>query len=421
MTHVIVLCGYPYKKNLEAHFVKEPMEMVAGKKGLRVTYLAIIPKVPFFLKRVPRYFKYLDIPAEIPNDHYKVWRLPIFMPIPGGKKVWPLNALQIAANAYPLIRRAMAEHPGDRFILHTHWVLPVGLAGLILARRFSLPHICTARRGMMREESAKSTRLRYLYRKVLKNITSAVAVSDDLRDQIKELSPETEVDVIMNGTNRGLFYPLNHDSRTQLRRNLMGEMADQKLVLAVRVTETSKGLWELLEAFKKVRKNDNPFFLALIAIEKEIPKAKEFIKAEGLEKWVYIPDNWLEREEVIPWFQAADIFVLPSYFEGMPNSMIEAMMCEVPVAVTPVGGVPSVLHHGETGFSLKLRSSDSIVEALELLLERPEWYASTTKAAADFVQENYDMQKMADRFAELYHSVASKGRRMTREAEQVKP
>jgi glycosyltransferase involved in cell wall biosynthesis len=405
MIHVICIAGYPTAGYPVAFFVKEQMELAARIPDCRVSYLAVLPDVPFFLRTIHRYQKYAEIDARLKNECYEVRRIPRYWPLPGGQKAWPFNALQLAANAAPLIRRLLKRYPGDRFIIHSHWLLPTGLAGVILAKKFKLPHVCTARHGSMLEDSKKSPLLRRLYQTVLKYSDFCVAVSEDQKAQVRELNKNIETAVIHNGTRRDLFFPLEPRARDELRRKLAGIDRETKLIFAPRVNETSKGLWELLEAFRREREAGRNIFLSIISHEKETEAACSFLAKNGLEKSAYISRGWISREEIIPWFQAADLLTLPSYAEGMPNAMIEAMACRVPAAVTPVGGVPTVLRHGETGFSLKIGSVESVVEALELLFTNPQWYEQVVEKAARLVEEKFEMRRSAEKLVEIYRKL----------------
>lgn len=80
-----------------------------------------------------------------------------------------------------------------------------------------------------------------------------------------------------------------------------------------------------------------------------------FIKKNSLEKNIKI-ENWVQHENLPDYLNSIKIFILPSYREGLPNIILEAMACGAIVLSTPVGGVPGVLIDGKTGFIMENNS-----------------------------------------------------------------
>ncbi|QTR48838.1 glycosyltransferase family 4 protein [Candidatus Thiothrix anitrata] len=76
-----------------------------------------------------------------------------------------------------------------------------------------------------------------------------------------------------------------------------------------------------------------------------------------------------QQDDVVPWLQAMDIFVLPSYGnEGVPQTLIQAMLCELIVVSTPVGSIAELVRHGVTGFLTPPKDSDELSCLLNRLL-----------------------------------------------------
>ncbi|MCS7065005.1 MAG: glycosyltransferase, partial [Fimbriimonadales bacterium] len=73
----------------------------------------------------------------------------------------------------------------------------------------------------------------------------------------------------------------------------------------------------------------------------------------------------LPREAILPYYQSADVFVLTSLWEGLPNALLEALACGLPAVVTAVGGLPSVIRNDENGYVLTERDPDRLAELIE--------------------------------------------------------
>jgi glycosyltransferase involved in cell wall biosynthesis len=77
------------------------------------------------------------------------------------------------------------------------------------------------------------------------------------------------------------------------------------------------------------------------------------------------------HNEIVDYFNELKLFILPSYSEGLPHTVLEAMACGTPVLATPVGGIPDVIKDGETGFIMKDNSPECIAENVMRALEHP--------------------------------------------------
>lgn len=163
---------------------------------------------------------------------------------------------------------------------------------------------------------------------------------------------------ISNGVDTGLFYPLCPKKRNQLRKQLNLE-EDKIYILFCGHFYKTKGLDFLIDSLIELGKSQ--YFpnveLLVLGGSQSIPKLlslEEDIVNMLRQQQLSIKINFLgqinNREK---YFQAADIFVLPSQSEGMPNVLLEAMSCALACIATNVGGVPDVIQHGITGYLVK--------------------------------------------------------------------
>lgn len=103
----------------------------------------------------------------------------------------------------------------------------------------------------------------------------------------------------------------------------------------------------------------------------------------------------------------ATIFARPARSEGLGNSFLEAMAAGLPVVGTPVGGIPDFLEHQETGWLCETDNPDSLAKQIQFILE-PENQEQVQKIVSNarrLVQANYDWDKLAVRFSELFQQV----------------
>lgn len=133
--------------------------------------------------------------------------------------------------------------------------------------------------------------------------------------------------------------------------------------------ETDKGIDELLTAFARVHSR-HPAAQLVLCGEGDRDRVQCRVTELGIVAAVEMP-GWVVGEQKAAALRAADVFVLPSYIEGLPVSMLEAMQCGVPVVVTAVGSVPEVIDHGRNGLMVAPGNADALAAAMLRLCEEP--------------------------------------------------
>jgi glycosyltransferase involved in cell wall biosynthesis len=104
-------------------------------------------------------------------------------------------------------------------------------------------------------------------------------------------------------------------------------------------------------------------------------------------------------------FCDADIFIFPSYSEGMPIAVIEAMACGLPIIATRVGGVPEMVSDGVNGILIDPGRPDQIVGALQHLYENPDMRHSMKMNSYKTAFEEFDIEKLVPRLVSIYSKV----------------
>lgn len=101
----------------------------------------------------------------------------------------------------------------------------------------------------------------------------------------------------------------------------------------------------------------------------------------------------------------ADIFVLPSYAEGLPISLLEAMACGIPVIVSGVGGIPAVVTHEQEGFLITAGNRQQLSTALNKLINSPSLRERMGQASRKRCQEQFSIDVAADKLLSLYRKI----------------
>jgi len=111
-----------------------------------------------------------------------------------------------------------------------------------------------------------------------------------------------------------------------------------------------------------------------------------------------------ERPDVPDQLAAADLFVLPSRTEACPNGVLEAMASGLPVVASRVGGIPELIESGSDGVLVPPDSPHELANAIESLIERPDFAAALGRAARAKAEERFAFERMIESFERLYRS-----------------
>lgn len=180
-------------------------------------------------------------------------------------------------------------------------------------------------------------------------------------------------------------------------------------VLYVGLLTGRKGVLDLLEASRMLREQGVDHELSLLGgVPDEGPEAAEPVLAAAGSATLL---GTRAPEEMPDVYRAADVFCLPSWWEAMPLSVLEAMASGLPVVATEVGDVPRLVVHGGSGLVVPPQRPDLLAEALRRLLEDPSAVRSYGRAGRARVEEAYSSSVTAHAISELYAEALSGGRR----------
>jgi len=172
---------------------------------------------------------------------------------------------------------------------------------------------------------------------------------------------------------------------------------DKMIVCTMGTLGFRKGTYDLLGAIPMVLREfpETEFWLCG---DGEIEKCKKIIANQGLSKSVKLLGYVTDGKENI--YRSSTIFVLPSYVEGMPWSILEAMSYGLPVIASRVNAIPDLVDHGKTGFLIEPGDITGLAENMRLLLRNHQMRSSFGLAARNKVQEEFSVQKMIKDYEE---------------------
>ena len=319
-----------------------------------------------------RLTEWADIAAFVPVPAYPSWLQPRTFRSSHSGTQHPLPGVTSQYFEYPALvglgrlwngrlvegklREAVTAYRPD--ILLNYWLYPDGWAAVRIGHRLGIPVVLGSIGSDVRLIRDQATRM--YTRQALRGSAGLIAVSEDLRRGAIELGARADRSVtIRNGCDPAMFHLR---SRVEARAQL-GIASETELILFVGNLLVTKGLNELWGAFQ--------------ALAGSRPRLEVAILGEGAWKIPGASQNNRFRllgrasaEQVALWMAAATVFCLPSYSEGCPNVVVEALACGRPVVGTNVGGIPDLVRSGFNGVLAEPRSVASLMEALSIALCR---------------------------------------------------
>ena len=163
-----------------------------------------------------------------------------------------------------------------------------------------------------------------------------------------------------------------------------------------------KGVIDLLNAIKLLRDRDrigNARFI-IAGTGDEEKTLIEFVKNNELEKYVRFP-GWIQGNRKETELKRANVFVLPSYNEGLPVSVLEAMSYGIPVISTDVGDISDAVKENVNGYLIKPGDVEALADRMERLMDKNKWESMSSKAR-EYAVERFDISSFYNGLLDIW-------------------
>lgn len=301
-------------------------------------------------------------------------------------------------NDFPRVRsvarevtRLLRQERADVLVTHGY---KSNLLGRPAARRAGVP-IVSVSRGWT-GENLKVRCYEALDRIHLRFMDRVVCVSAGQATKVRRagVSPD-QVEVIHNGARLAAFRTRVPEARDALRR----VAGPGPIILAVGRLSPEKGFRVLVEAAAVVVAARPDARFVLFGEGAERPALERRVNELGLAAHFQLPGFRGDLDALTPW---ADVVVIPSFTEGLPNVALEAGAAGVPVVATAVGGTPEVVADGETGFLVPPNQPRVLADQLIRVLAEPAVARQFGAAARRRMEEHFSFAAQAQRYMELF-------------------
>ncbi|HUI99513.1 MAG TPA: glycosyltransferase [Usitatibacter sp.] len=321
---------------------------------------------------------------------------------PSSRIVSEAAAYGVKAVALPIARKGLAGLLAMRGLLargfdvvNTHSSTDTWLAALACATLAGAPALVRTRHISARAPRNAATR--WLYTRAARRI---VTTGERLREQVIEETGADPRRVISIPT--GIDLERYRPGDRSLARERLALPRDRPIVGIVATLRSWKGHRHLLRAIATLGSSDA--FLAIVGDGPQREALESLARELSLSARVRFAGN---QSDVVPWMQAFDVFCLPSYAnEGVPQALMQAMACELPVVSTPIGSIGEIVVDGATGVLVPPGDVEGLRAALDALLADPARRAQLARHARETALERFGEARMVEGMIEVFRAAA---------------
>lgn len=238
---------------------------------------------------------------------------------------------------------------------------------------------------------------RWLIRFVLDHSDTVVVVSEQWRKKLYGLTKNRNLVVIVNPVDA---IPVVGVERVDPNRPASA------IVLFLGRFEKDKGVYDLVDAMTEVRRQLPSAILRLGGVG-DIDGVKRRSGANGTADWIQFL-GWVADSAKVDALRSAQVYVLPSYVEGLPMGVLEAMAAGLPVVASHVGGIPDLVEDGVHGFLVRAGDIAGLTQTLLRLLHDPALRRRMGEAGRQRVAECYVTERVVPQVEAIYRQLLEK-------------
>jgi glycosyltransferase involved in cell wall biosynthesis len=290
---------------------------------------------------------------------------------------------------------ALGSRGRDFDLTIVFFALPCGPIATFLNKRWHVPYIVSLRGGdvpgLVPAIEPLHRFLTPFRRWVGKNAMAVVANSSSLAE-LAQVSDPVSVTVIPNGVDTQYFRPCGNNIGSEdarLRLLLVGRFHRQKLIP------------ETIGWLAQAKSQGIEFLVTIVGDGPERNAVEAAIKDTGMTEFISLK-GWLGKDELIKQYQQTDCYLNLSSYEGMPNTVLEAMACALPVVASDIPPHRCLVEHQVTGYLVDLDRPESLIDQLTELATDSRRGRVMGEAGRQVVLTSYCWQAVAKSYVDLY-------------------
>jgi glycosyltransferase involved in cell wall biosynthesis len=351
--------------------------------------------------------RFRDLKGAIREGDVHVVRCPAIRKCPDRSGILEMFSFLVSASL--MLGSIIRKHRIQASIVF--FSFPCGPLGLWGLKRGNVPYVISLRGGDVPGNEAVLAPLHRLLtplrRLIFRKSVAVVANSHGLKEMSERVDPYP-VQVIPNGVDMDFFCPVENRDKAEHRPFIF---------LFVGRFQMQKNLFYLIDQVASLKRSGvRPFILHLVGDGPQREALQNHAKNLGIDACL-VWHGWVEKGRLREIYRSADCFVNPSLYEGMPNVVLEAVACGLPVIASHVAGNDEIVRHGETGLLFDLGEPEAFRTALREMMEDPRRASKMGEKGCAWVRDDFSWRRVAQAYADLFSG--SSGEAPLREASRV--
>jgi glycosyltransferase involved in cell wall biosynthesis len=264
---------------------------------------------------------------------------------------------------------------------------------VLLAKMFKKKVIFHIHGGGFNKFYENSGKLKGVIRFILREADIIVCLSPQWQEYFSSIVDSKKIRIVFNPVEKGQFKNSVLVSSKKIQYLFLGKICD------------SKGVFDLLKAIQQLNETTKRLIKLVVCGNGEVQRFNDLLKELNLESLVDFK-GWISGDEKISLLTQSDVYVLPSYIEGLPVSILEAMSFGLPIISTPVGGIPEIVKNNVNGFLIEPGDINRLSEALKAFVINKDMYAAFSSKSNEMVKPYLSTQVM-NHLNEIYSQLLS--------------
>ncbi len=284
-------------------------------------------------------------------------------------------------------------------VVHIFFGIPDGPIGWLLKRLYGLPYIISLRGADVPSDEVKRFAKQYkvlrpFVRWLWNDADALVAVSSGLRSYAKETTPDLPIQVIPNATDLSTFTP-------PVQRETDGPVR----LLYVGRFNVFKSVETLIKAVDVLSRMEvGEFELDLVGEGEQRSVLERMVSELGLTRQINFV-GWVARDRIADHYRRADVFVTATTWEGMPNTVLEAMACGLPIVGTQASGLCELVHDGLNGYLVPINDPDALAQAIAGLVNNGYERRRMGRQSRRLAEREFAWEYIAEQYVGVYEQV----------------
>lgn len=324
------------------------------------------------------------------------------------------NDDQDSKSVFPFSRKVfrwLLTHKNEYDVIHCVKAGPEAMACNLASKILRKPLIVKVAQDELSDREISSAKglkrqTRLLRHRLLSNVDHFIAISKEIESNLKaRIGDKTVIHRIPNGVDTEKFFPVDETDKKALRQKL-NISEDERVLLYTGAINKRKGIVDLLDALKMYDSHDNLKVIMCGPVLEDINFDERVSNLNNKDNLII--DYRGKVSNVDEFMKAADMFILPSYSEGLPNVLLEAASTGLPLIATDIGGSRDLVDDGVNGYIVNTGSSSEIANKVAALAGNDEKRRRFGQASREKICRSFSLNLVQSKYTELYQSISKK-------------